>query len=97
MKDLDPVIHQPVRLGLMASLMSLAPKEKVDFTHLREVLKLTDGNLGAHLLKLEEAGYISVDKTFVGRKPKSFISATSKGRAAFEEHVAALEEILYGS
>ncbi|MCA9418570.1 MAG: transcriptional regulator, partial [Candidatus Omnitrophica bacterium] len=87
MKDLDPIIHQPIRLKMMASLVSLSDKEKVEFTHLRDLLELTDGNMGAHLIKLEEAKYVKVEKTFVGRKPKTYIHATSKGRSAFEDHV----------
>jgi len=55
---------------------------------------LTDGNLGAHLSKLEQAGYVKIDKTFVARKPQTFICATGKGRDAFAGHVAALKEIL---
>jgi DNA-binding MarR family transcriptional regulator len=78
----------------MASLVTLDPKEEVDFTHLRDLLAVTDGNLGAHLQKLEEAGYIKVTKTFVGRKPKTFLSASVKGRRAFDDHVEALYAIL---
>ena len=94
MSGIDKTIHQPVRLRIMASLVTLEDKEQVDFTYLRDLLKVTDGNLGAHLLKLEEAGYVDVDKTFVSRKPRTFISATPKGRAAFQEHVAALRAII---
>jgi len=94
---IDEVIHQPVRLRVMASLVALDQKEQLDFTRLRDLLSVTDDNLGAHLLKLEEAGYIRVEKTFVGRKPRTFLSATAKGRAAFEEHVDALEGIIRSS
>jgi DNA-binding MarR family transcriptional regulator len=69
--------------------------EQIEFTYLRDLLKLTDGNLGAHLGKLEDAGYIKVDKTFVARKPRTFVSATGKGRDAFAEHIAALKEIVH--
>jgi DNA-binding MarR family transcriptional regulator len=96
MGGFDEVIHQPTRLRIMAALMALKPGDQVDFTYLRDVLKLSDGNVGAHLVKLEEVRYAKVEKTFVGRRPRTFISATHKGRAAFEEHVAALEEILRG-
>lgn len=92
--ELDPIIHQPVRLKLIASLVSLPHGDSVDFTYLREVLQLTDGNLGAHLLKLEESGYAEVDKTFVGRKPRSFIRVTDKGRAAFHDYVIALKSLV---
>ena len=96
MAQLDNIIHQPVRLQIMSSLVSLDQNEHVNFTYLRKLLKLTDGNLGAHLIKLEQAGYIKTDKTFVARKPQTFISATGKGRDAFEGHVATLKEIIEG-
>lgn len=94
MAKLNEIIHQPVRLRLMATLAALGPGDRVDFTYLRELLQVTDGNLGAHIIKLEEAGYINVEKVFVGRKPKTFLSATDPGRGAFQEHVAALRNIL---
>ncbi len=78
----------------MASLAALDLDEQVEFTCLRDLLKATDGNLGAHLAKLEEAGYIRIEKKFIDRKPRTFISATGKGRDAFAGHVAALEAIL---
>jgi len=83
-----------VRLRIMASLVTLAPSEEVEFTYLRDLLEVTDGNLGAHLRKLEEAGYITLNKAFVERKPRTYISATVDGRKVFSEHVAALEAIL---
>lgn len=94
MTELDNIIHQPVRLRIMSSLVALDPDEQVDFVYLRKILKLTDGNLGAHLAKLENAGHIKIEKTFIAKKPRSFISLTTKGRSAFEEHVAALQEII---
>ena len=97
MPEIDTIIHQPARLKIMASLMTLEPGEQVDFVYLRKILKLTDGNLGAHLLKLEQARYIKVEKTFVARKPRSYISMTTKGRSAFENHVTALEKIVHGT
>ena len=97
MSDLDPIIHQPARLRIMASLDALDAAAEVEFTYLRGLLDLTDGNLGAHLAKLEGAGYVKVRKTFVGRKPRTFLSATRKGHGAFQSHVAALEEIIRGS
>jgi len=92
--QLNEIIHQSVRLRIMAALVSLKPGDEVDFTYLRDLLEVTDGNLGAHLRKLEEAGYIVINKTFVERKPRSFISATAEGRRVFQEHVNALESIL---
>ncbi len=94
MAELNEIIHQPVRLRIMAALVALEAGNEVDFTYLRELLGVTDGNLGAHLRKLEEAGYISVNKTFVERKPRTFVGVTGEGRKVFREHVAALEEIL---
>jgi DNA-binding MarR family transcriptional regulator len=94
MAELNETIHQTVRLRIMAALVSLEPNGEVDFTYLRHLLDVTDGNLGAHLRKLEEAGYITVNKTFVERKPRTYIAATFEGRRVFQEHVAALEAIL---
>lgn len=94
MPDLDELIHQPARLRIMSALTSLGAREQVDFSYLKEKLALTDGNLGAHLRALEEAGYIAVEKTFVERRPKTFVSASAAGRKAFAGHVAALQEIL---
>jgi len=96
MAELDKVIHQPVRLQIMSSLVALDVGEQVDFVYLRKILDLTDGNLGAHLNKLEDAGYIKIKKTFVERKPRTFVNATGKGRDAFDEHIAALKKIIAG-
>lgn len=96
MAQLDNIIHQPVRLQIMSTLVSLDQGEQVNFTYLRKLLNLTDGNLGAHLNKLEEAGYIKIEKTFVARKPVTFITSTGKGRDAFADHIAALKEIVEG-
>lgn len=96
MAELNEIIHQTVRLRIMAALVALEPADEVDFTYLRDLLEVTDGNLGAHLRKLEEAGYIAVNKTFVERRPRTFVAATATGRRVFQEHVAALEAILKG-
>jgi DNA-binding MarR family transcriptional regulator len=94
MAELNETIHQTVRLRIMAALVTLKPADEVDFTYLRDLLEVTDGNLGAHLRKLEEAGYIAVNKIFVERKPRTYVAATAAGRKVFQEHVAALESIL---
>lgn len=94
MAELNEIIHQPVRLRIMATLVTLEPADEVDFTYLRGLLEVTDGNLGAHLRRLEEARYIVINKTFVNRKPRSYISATPEGRRVFDNHVQALEDIL---
>jgi len=97
MPELDEIIHQPVRLRLMAALVAIKSGESAEFTLLRDMLGVTDGNLGAHLHRLEEAGYIAIEKKFVDRKPRSFISATEAGRKVFRNQVAALEQIIRGS
>lgn len=94
MPHLDEIIHQTARLQIMSALVSLEQGEQIDFTYLRNLLKLTDGNLGAHLVKLESAGYIKIEKIFIDRKPRTFINITGKGRDAFAEHVEALNSIL---
>ncbi|HXN45787.1 MAG TPA: transcriptional regulator [Bryobacteraceae bacterium] len=93
MAEIDPIIHAPARLRIMSALVALQPRIQLDFRTLGNTLNLTDGNLGAHLQTLEEAGYIKVDKSFVDRKPRTHLSATTRGRARFEDHVAALREI----
>lgn len=95
MAKLNELIHQPVRLRIMAALVSMEDDAQLEFTYLRDLLELTDGNLGAHLRKLEEAGYVQLVKTFVARKPRTYIVITSKGQRAFGEHVAALETIVH--
>jgi len=95
MPELDAVIHQPARLRIMAALIGLDEGDRADFTFLRHLLDLTDGNLSVHLQRLEEAGYVKVEKTFVGRRPKTWVWATPAGRAAFAAYVDALAEILY--
>ena len=94
MPELDSLIHQPVRLQIMAALCNLQPRAQVDFSFLKDKLALTDGNLGAHLQALEEKEYIVVEKTFVARRPKTFVAATASGRKAFAGHVAALQALL---
>ena len=94
MAELDNIIHQAGRLRIMSGLVALDMGEQVDFGHLRKVAELTDGNLGAHLAKLENAGYINIAKTFIARKPRTFINATGRGRDAFDEHISALKEII---
>ncbi len=94
MPELNEIIHQPIRLQIMAALVTLDQGDEVDFTYLRDLLKVTDGNLGAHLRKLEEAGYIAVTKSFVSRRPRTTVAITDTGRQVFREHVAALESII---
>jgi DNA-binding MarR family transcriptional regulator len=94
MAALNEIIHQPVRLRMMAMLVALPLEVQMTFNSLKEALALTDGNLCAHIHKLEEAGYLTVTKTFVRNKPQTYVQATEAGRQAFMEHSAALREIL---
>jgi DNA-binding MarR family transcriptional regulator len=94
MTDGNPIIHQATRLRIMASLNKLGSEASLDFTRLKVILETTDGNLGTHLDALEKAGYIAVDKSFEGRKPKTRVKSTAAGRRAFAEHVAYLREII---
>jgi DNA-binding MarR family transcriptional regulator len=90
----DEVIHQSLRLRIMATLNALCVAEPMEFTRLRSILGATDGNLGTHLGTLEGAGYVQVVKDFVGRKPRTRITMTAAGRRAFEAHVAYLRSLL---
>jgi len=92
--ELDPVVHGKLRLAVLSLLVAV---EEADFTWLRQKTGATDGNLGAQMLKLEEAGYVSVEKRFVARKPQTLYRMTSKGRDALTEYVAALKSILGGA
>ncbi len=94
MADVDRVIHQPVRLRIMAAMFGLDAGAEVDFTFLRDSLGLTDGNLGAHLERLEEARYITVRKTFIKRRPKTFIKLSRQGRRAFEDYIEIMKAII---
>ena len=89
--ELDDIIHSKIRLGVMSILMTA---ESAQFTYLKEVLEATEGNLSVHLKKLEDAGYIKVEKKFVRRKPQTLLKITSKGRKAFEKYLEVLEKII---
>ncbi len=90
----DEIIHQSLRLRIMSALKILPEGEPMEFIRLRGILDATDGNLGAHLTTLESAGYVTIAKDFVGRKPRTQITMTPRGRAAFETHVAYLKTLL---
>ena len=92
--DLDSVIHQPTRLQIMSSLVSLDGQPQIDFTELQKLLELTPNNLSTHLVKLENAGYVEVTKEFVKRRPKTWVAITDAGMEAFRRHVTALEKVL---
>jgi DNA-binding PadR family transcriptional regulator len=88
---LNPVVHGRLRLALLSLLSGV---EQAEFTWLRAKTEATDGNLGAQLLKLEEAGYVSVEKKFVLRKPQTLYRITETGRQALAEYVRALKQLL---
>jgi len=88
---LNALIHEKARLGVMSIL---AARGAALFTELKALLELTDGNLSVHLRVLEEAGYVSIEKKFVGRKPQTTVRLSKKGRLAFEHYVEVLEEIV---
>jgi DNA-binding MarR family transcriptional regulator len=90
----DEVIHQSMRLKIMAALKVMPDDEPIEFTRLKQLFQATDGNLGAHLTTLENAGYVEILKDFVGKKPRTRVVMTRAGRRAFERHVAYLREIL---
>jgi DNA-binding MarR family transcriptional regulator len=91
----NDVIHQAMRLKIMAALNALASRtDAIEFTRLKALLGTTDGNLGAHLETLEKAGYIVIEKRFEDRKPQTRVRMSPAGRRAFAEHVAYLREII---
>jgi DNA-binding HxlR family transcriptional regulator len=89
--ELNPVVHGRLRLALLSLLSGV---EEAEFTWLRAKTEATDGNLGAQLLKLEEAGYVAVNKRFVLRKPQTRYRLTETGRRALSEYVQALKQLL---
>lgn len=90
-EDIDEVIHGRVRLGVMAYLSSAGAAE---FNELKRRLQVSDGNLSVHLRKLEEAGYVAVEKSFVGRKPMTRVSLAEPGRAAFVAYLDAIGKLV---
>lgn len=89
MKELNPLLHSQLRLAVMSILMNV---EEADFVYLREKTESTAGNLSVQLDKLSSAGYISVEKGFVGKKTRTTCQITEEGRKAFEEYVDALKQ-----
>ena len=94
MADLDPVIHAQARLRIVATLATLDPDDQITFPRLQELLDFTAGNLSTHLRRLEEAGYIAVQKTHRGRRPVTYVALTRQGRRAFEDYTEALRAVL---
>ncbi len=96
MGGFNELIHQPVRLKIMATLNAFPPGEQLEFVRLRAIVDATEGNLGAHLGALEKAGYIEAVKDFIGKKPRTRVHLTKAGRRAFQQHVEHLKDILGG-
>jgi DNA-binding HxlR family transcriptional regulator len=92
--ELDPVVHGKLRLALLSLLVGV---EEADFTWLRDKTGSTDGNLGAQMVKLEEVGYVAMQKRFAGRKPQTLYRMTPAGRKALAAYVAALKSLLNGA
>lgn len=91
---LDPLLDHRVRLAIC---VLLSRYDRLSFSRLKELTAETDGSLGAHLRKLEDAGYATVKKEFVGRKPTSWYSLSPKGMSALSVHLQALTELLSGA
>lgn len=90
-QGLHKAFESRVRLGIMSAL---AVNDMLDFTSLKEYLDVTDGNLASHLKALEKEGFITVEKSFVQRKPNTKYSMTKAGKETFEAHIAALESLI---
>lgn len=89
--DLHKAFESRVRLGIMSAL---AVNDTLDFTSLKELLDVTDGNLATHLKKLEKEEFIGVEKSFIDNKPNTTYYMTPEGKKAFQEHLSVLEEII---
>lgn len=90
-KDLDPLLHSQLRLAIISILIS---SEKVEFTHIKEETKAAAGNISLQIKKLQEAGYISVEKTFKNNYSNTMLSITDKGVEAFESYVNDLKKYI---
>lgn len=90
----DEVIHQPLRLKIMAALRALPESEKLEFVRLKSIIQATEGNLGAHIATLEKAAYVKVEKDFHNNRPRTRVSLTKSGRRSFQAYVDYLKDIL---
>jgi DNA-binding MarR family transcriptional regulator len=95
--EFDEIIHQPLRLKIMAALNALPSGAGLEFSRLKQLTGATDGNLGAHIETLAKAGYVGIEKAFVGKRPQTTVTATAAGRGAFARHVATLQQIIAAS
>jgi DNA-binding transcriptional ArsR family regulator len=93
---LDPVIHAPARLRIVATLAALPDGDSLSFTRLQDILDLTPGNLITHLRRLEDAGYLTSESTGNGRASRTTIALTHQGRAALDTYTEALRDLLGG-
>jgi DNA-binding MarR family transcriptional regulator len=89
--QIDRVIHEKGRLGIMSLL---AATDELSFTELRGTLNMTDGNLTTHIRTLQEAGYVSITKSFQNNRPLTTCSVTPQGRKAFTDYINLLEQIV---
>ncbi|HVY34535.1 MAG TPA: transcriptional regulator [Caulobacteraceae bacterium] len=92
----DDLIHQPLRLKIMAALYAERDGEPLEFSRLKTITQATDGNLGSHLTSLEKAGYLEIAKDFVGKRPRTRATVTPAGRRAFRRHVDYLRSVVEG-
>lgn len=90
----DEIIHQPLRLKIMAALRALPEADRIEFVRLRAIVNATEGNLGAHITTLEKAGYVKVEKDFHNNRPRTRVSMTKQGRRSFQSYVDYLNDIL---
>jgi DNA-binding MarR family transcriptional regulator len=93
---LDPLIHVPARLRIVATLAVLPGGDALSFTRLQDMLGLTPGNLITHLRKLEDAGYVNTEKTGSGVASRTSVALTNRGRAALDAYTVALRDLLAG-
>lgn len=91
---MDTIIHQPLRLKIMAALYAARQLEPLEFTRLKALVGATDGNLGSHLGTLEEARYVRLEKDFLNRKPRTRVMITKEGERAFRKHVDYLRDVI---
>ena len=93
----DEIIHQSTRLKLMSVLNAMPDGEGLDFKRLKAIAQATDGNLGAHLATLEKAGYVTIEKDFVGKRPRTRALISRAGRRAYDQHLRYLRDIIEGA
>ncbi len=90
-ENLNKIFDSRVRLGIMSTLMV---NDEINFNDLKELIDVTDGNLASHMKSLEDSSYVKVNKGFIGRKTNTTYAVTKAGQKAFQQHVAALEQMI---